>query len=71
MTGGIMIPKNWVIPIIIPMKKADSFKKTDFARGFKINGMTFEFKERTKPAPIEADARANFSFLDNINLMSL
>jgi hypothetical protein len=55
----------------IPIKKADLLKKTDFARGSKINGITLEFNERTNPAPIEAEARANFSFLDNMILITL
>lgn len=65
-TGGITIPRNRVIPITIPIKKLDNVLKADFARGSKSNGITFEFNERTNPAPIEAEASDNFCFLDNI-----
>ena len=70
-TGGIMIPRNRVIPMTIPIKKLENVLKADLARGSKSNGMTLEFNERTNPAPIEAEASDNFCFLDNIIIESL
>jgi len=67
-TGGIIIPRKRVIPMTIPMKKADDAAKADFANGSKSNGITLEFNERTSPAPIDAEASKSFSFLESINI---
>ena len=69
--GGIMIPRNRVIPTTIPIKKLDNVVKADLVRGSKSNGITLEFNERTNPAPIEAEASDNFCFLDNTILKPL
>jgi hypothetical protein len=70
-TGGIMIPRNRVIPMTIPIKKLENVLKADLASGSKSNGITLEFNERTNPAPIEAEASDNFCFLDNTLLKPL
>ena len=69
--GGIRIPRNRVIPMTIPIKKLENVLNADLAKGSKSNGITLEFNERTNPAPIDAEARVNFSFLDNIILITL
>jgi len=58
--GGTITPRNISIPITRPIRNGDDVWR------LRRRGRKFEFREKKIPAPIDADAKNNLSFLVSI-----